>query len=83
MRLAKLDVSYARPPRIRPVRGSGEWQDVKPGKLGEMQYVIAVDEFAEADVPGLQPLTRKEFRQVCDARKTKPEIVKALDRWSP
>jgi hypothetical protein len=83
VRLARLDVSYARPPKIKPAQGTDEWQAVEPSQLEGVQYVIAVDEFAEAEVPGLQPLTRKEFREVCDACKTKTEIVRALRRRSP
>jgi hypothetical protein len=83
VRLAKLDVSYARPPKIKPAEGSGEWQDVEPDQLEAAQYVIAVDEFAEVEVPGLQPLTRQEFRDVCNARKTKSEILEALSRRAP
>ena len=83
VRLAKLDVSYARPPKIKPAEGPGEWQDVEPDQLESVQYVIAVDEFAEVEIPGLQPLTRQEFRDVCFARKTKPEILEALSRRVP
>jgi hypothetical protein len=82
VRLARLDVSYVRPPKIKPAQGTDEWQEVKPSQLEGIQYVIAVDEFAEAEVPGLQPLTRKEFRDVCNAYETKPEIVRALSRRS-
>jgi hypothetical protein len=80
VRLAKLDVSYARPPRVRPAEGTPEWEELKPHQLESVQYVIAVDEFAEVEIPGLQPLTRQEFRDVCNAQKTKPEIVRALSR---
>jgi hypothetical protein len=80
VRLAKLDVSYARHPKIKPAEGSGEWQDAEPDQLESALYVIAVDEFAEVEIPGLQPLTRQEFRDVCNARKTKPEILEALSR---
>jgi hypothetical protein len=83
VRLAKLDVSYARPPKIKPAEGPSEWQDVAPDQLETVEYVIAVDEVAEIDVPGLQPLTRQEFRDVCNARKTKPEILEALSGQSP
>src|SRR5262249_40379462 len=83
VRLAKLDVSYARPPKIKPARVSDEWQEVEPHQLEGIQHVIAVDEFAQAEFRGLQPLTRKEFRVICDAYKTKPEIVQALSRRSP
>jgi hypothetical protein len=80
VRLAKLDVSYARPPKMKPAEGPGEWQDVDPDQLEPVDYVIAVDEFAEVEIPGLQPLTRQEFRDVCNAKKTKPEIREALGR---
>ncbi len=78
MRLAKLDVSYARPPKIKPAENAGEWSEVERHQLEDALYLIAVDEFAEVEVPGLQPLTRKEFRDVCNAHQTKGEIVKAL-----
>jgi hypothetical protein len=83
VRLAKLDVSYARPPKIKPTEGAGGWAEVNPDQLEAVQYVIAVDEFAEVDIPGLQPLTRQELRQVCNAHKTKPEILQALSGPSP
>jgi hypothetical protein len=78
VRLAKLDVSYAKPPKIKPTEGAGEWEEVSWDLLETGQYVIAVDEFAEVEMPGLQPLTREELRKICNARRTKPEIIKAL-----
>ncbi len=83
VRLAKLNVSYARPPKIRPDGETTIWQDAERSQLEDADYVIAVDEFAEADMPGLQPLTRKEFRDVCDTHKTRPEILDALSRRAP
>jgi hypothetical protein len=80
VRLAKLEASYARPPKIKPVAGAGDWQEVQPYQLEAAQYLIAVDEFAEVEIPGLGPLTRQEFRDVCNAHKTRSEIVQALDR---
>jgi hypothetical protein len=80
VRLSKLDASYARAPKIKPAQGSDDWREVDPHQLEGSQNVIAVDEFAEAEIRGLQPLTRTEFRQVCDAYKTKAEIVQALGR---
>jgi hypothetical protein len=79
----KLDVSYARPPKIKPAEGPGEWQDVDPDQLEAVDYVIVVDEFAEFEIPGLQPLTRQEFRDVCNTKKNKPEIREALSRRAP
>jgi hypothetical protein len=78
VRLAKLDVSYARPPKIKPAETAGEWAEVERHQLENALYLIAVDEFAEVEVPGLQPLTRKEFRDACNAHKTKGEILEAL-----
>lgn len=49
-----------------------------PDQLEAVQYVIAVVEFAEVEIAGLQPLTREEFRKICNARKTRPEIIRAL-----
>jgi len=80
VRLAKLDVSYAKPPKIKPSAGAGEWEEAKPDQLEAAGFVIAVDEFAEVEIPGLGPLTREEFRAVCNACKTKPEILQALSR---
>ena len=56
---------------------------VEPRQLQGSEYVVAVDEFAEAEIAGIGPLTGKEFREVCDAYKTKPGIVQALGRQSP
>ncbi len=83
VRLAKLDVSFARPPKIKPSSGSGDWKDVTRDQLEAVEYVMAVDEFAEAEIPGTQPLNRKEFRDVCDRCRTNAEIVDALFRRSP
>jgi len=83
VRLAKLNVSYVRPPKIKPAQGSNEWQEVELQQLEGIQYVIAVDEFAQAEIRGLQPLTRQEFREVCEAYKTKAEILRALSQRSP
>ena len=42
--------------------------------------MITVDEFAEVDIPGLQPLSREEFRDVCNAGKTRPAILQRLSQ---
>lgn len=83
VRLAKLKVSYARPPKIKPAVGTGDWKEVTRHQLESAEYVIAVDEFAEVEIPGLQPLTGKELREMCNAYKSKAEIVEALSRRSP
>jgi hypothetical protein len=78
VRLAKLDVTYAKPPRIKPLNDASEWHEVNAHQLESVEYIIAVEEFAEVEIPGLQPLTRGEFRKVCNTRNTRPEIVRAL-----
>jgi hypothetical protein len=83
VRLAKLDVSYAKPPKVKPTEGTGEWEEAKPDQLEAVEYVIAVDEFAEVEIPGLAPLTRKELRDVCNTHNTKSEILQALSRRQP
>jgi hypothetical protein len=80
VRLTKLEASFARPPRARPVEGPGDWQVVEPSKLATAFYLIPVDEFAEVELRGVRSLTRPELRAVCDARKTKEAIVEALQK---
>ena len=83
VRLAKLHVSYAKPPRIRLLNSKDDWQDIESGQLESVEYAIAVDEFAEVEIPGLQPLSRQEFRDACNAGKTRPEILQRLSQRSP
>ena len=79
VRLAHLEASYARPPKVRPARAlRGEWTDVAPYQLGTSKYVIPVDEFAEITLAGSNALTREELRAVCDRCKTKEDILAAL-----
>jgi hypothetical protein len=78
VRLARLEASYARPPKVRPGKAGGPWKDVDSYQLGNSQYVIAVDEFAEIELDGYRAMTRAEFRAACDRHKTKDAIVSAL-----
>ncbi len=78
VRLARLRAKYARPPKIRPLQDGGPWEDVKPHQLGVSDYVIAVDEFAEFELPLGTVLNRDDFRAMCDQHKTKAEIVRNL-----
>jgi hypothetical protein len=83
VRLAILNVAYARPPKVKPLEGSGNWEDVKPHQLDAAEYLIAVDEFAELDIPGTAPMTREEFRTACDSHKVKADLLKALSKRAP
>jgi hypothetical protein len=78
VRLAKLDVRYARPPHLKPANGSLDWQPAEEHKLKPAEYLIPVDEFAEIELHGLRTLTREELRAVCDREKTKEAILAAL-----
>ena len=78
VRLAHLEATYARAPKVRPKQEGGAWQEVERWKLGDSHYVIPVDEFAEFEIDGLDAPTREEFREVCDRHKTKENIVDAL-----
>jgi hypothetical protein len=80
VRLAKLDVRYVRPPHVKPAKGEGEWKEVEGYRLGGVEYVIPVDEFAEVELKGLRVLSREEFRTICDREKTKEAILKALSQ---
>jgi hypothetical protein len=77
VRLARLDASYARAPKVRP-KGDGDWEEVSSYKLADSQYVIPVDEFGEFEVDGSNALTRAELRAICDEHKTREEILEAL-----
>jgi hypothetical protein len=79
VRLAKLDVYYMRPPKIRE-NATSQWQEVESFRLGKVQFVIAVDEFAEFSLSGRQVMTRQELRALCDQHSTKAAIVKALSK---
>jgi hypothetical protein len=80
VRLVKLEAAYARPPSLKPAEGEGEWKAVEEFRLGKSDYLIAVDEFAEVELPGLKVLSREELRSVCDREKTKEAILQALRR---
>lgn len=79
VRRTKLEVSYARPPRIKSPEAA-EWTTVEKHLLKPTTYLISVDEFAEVEVPHLRPPNREEFRALCDRYRTKAEIVQALAR---
>ena len=80
VRLAPLDASYARPPRVRPKDKKGEWKEVERYQAGSSDYVLPVVEFAEFEMTGSNALSREEFRAVCDRCATKEEIVQALQK---
>jgi hypothetical protein len=77
VRLAKLDADYARAPHLKPSNGSN-WELVSKDRLEQSHYLIAVDEFAEVELPGYRGLTREEYRKLCDRGKTRESILHLL-----
>jgi hypothetical protein len=79
VRLVKLKTEYDPrfPPSVRPADG-GEWKPVEQEKLKPTHNLIAVDEFISCQIPSLKPLSREEFRKLCDEHKTKEKIIAAL-----
>ena len=80
VRLTKLDVDYMIAPRIRPQSGEGEWAEVEAHLLRTASSLIAVDEFAEVEIPRGQVYNRVELRAICDAHKTRAAILGALKK---
>jgi hypothetical protein len=78
VRMTKLSAHFVRAPRLKPAEGEGEWKQVEDWKLQPVDYLIAVDEFAEVEVPTLSPPNREELRKLCDQHQTKEKIVEAL-----
>jgi hypothetical protein len=77
VRMAALDAEYARPPHLKS-KQDRDWRQLKDDEVEPAHYLIAVDEFAEVEVPGRHVPTREELRKVCDEKRTKEEIVAAL-----
>jgi hypothetical protein len=77
VRLVHLDARYEAPPSIQ-ARPGDEWQRVRGSQLEDAQYLIAVDEFVEAELHGLRVPSREEFRALCERSKTKDAILAAL-----
>lgn len=91
VQLLKIKVYYARPPTIASCRASGEqngddaaapeYTAIIPSwlrvKWEPRDYVIPIQVFAEVTM-GPEPMTREEFRSLCDHHKTKQAILEAL-----
>jgi hypothetical protein len=78
VRLAILDASFETLPSIRQDPDS-DWEEIERYQLKNKRYLIAVDEFANFVLPGLQSFNRQQFRTLCDQQETKKEILEAID----
>ncbi|MDD5090927.1 MAG: hypothetical protein PHQ23_08425 [Candidatus Wallbacteria bacterium] len=90
-RLLKIKAYYARPPRVNHKIGHENGNEALEKDFNESRgryalgisewqpkdYVIPVEVFAEVTM-GPEPLTREQFRTICDRYRTKDEIVAAL-----
>jgi hypothetical protein len=91
IKLTKIKAWYEITPRVSPPLTLGENQPGPPEvmerqsnpyiKFVPREYFIPVLVFAEVTM-GPKPLTRDEFRSICDKYKTKKDIVKALELGS-
>jgi hypothetical protein len=79
VRLTKLDTRYATPPRIRPAGSSEDWQVVESKQLKNSLYLVAVDEFAQIEVPGIRTISREELREALPSGKTREEVISILE----
>ena len=79
VRLTPLECEFAYPPSARPISGDGAWQVLKPHQLHSAWHLIAVDEFAEVEVPGVHVVDREEWRALCDQYETKADIIAAAN----
>lgn len=78
VRLAKLDVEFARPPHVGSRKMPGDWKLLNASRIAPAHFLIPVEEFAEVELPGWKTLTREELRTICDHEKTKDAIITAL-----
>lgn len=69
-----IEVRYGKKPTVNILR-----KNVKAKiEYGTNHYTILVPVFAEVVIPGSAPMTREEFRKICDKYKTKEAILAAL-----
>lgn len=79
VRLARLDVHFARPPSVRKPGADEPWAEVPAEALRSRQYLIPTDEFAEVVLKGRRVLDRDELRAACDKLGTREAIVAGLE----
>ncbi|MBN2083213.1 hypothetical protein JW859_13525 [bacterium] len=91
VKLVKLEASYARPPRLvqvntwgsNPITLEQARQQLAAGggasiTWDPLEKLMPVYVFAEVEI-GPDPLTRAEFRAICDTGSTREEIITALN----
>lgn len=81
IRLVKLEATYASVPRFRlngEILDENEPLEFQGITLDPATYYLPVEEFAEATGPNV-PLTRAEFRALCDRAGRREAIVRAVE----
>ncbi|MBN2081271.1 hypothetical protein JW859_03590 [bacterium] len=91
VKLVKLEATYEREPRTLPVNRVDEELSLAEARQqladgdnrgmwwGPLEKLMPVYVFAEVEI-GPEPLTREEFRAICDKGDTREEIVKLLEK---
>ena len=83
VRLLRVTVKYREKPKVTLVVGGEEKEPEDVGfevVFSESTYWIPVEVFTEVIVNG-DPLTREEFREICDHHSSKQAIMKELRTW--
>lgn len=78
VRLAKLNARYATSPKIRAAGSSDAWQEPEGIRLGNVVYLIPVDEFVELEISGMRSLSREELRAALPTGETREEVLQSL-----
>jgi len=85
-RMYNLKYKYEEGPKCRIVEGDVN-EGYGPGEIvfspSRSNYVILTPSVIEVTVPGSTPLTRDEFRKLCDRCDTTAEIIETLENREP
>lgn len=79
VRLARLTARYEVTPRIRQPAETN-WTEMENGSAKSVNYLIAVDQFAEVTRTGSSTLTRDELRTICDQHSKLSDVIDALNQ---
>jgi hypothetical protein len=77
VRMVDVEIKYDRKPSVS-LRGTGGTVNLR---FQPVTYTVAVPVVVEVTIPGDKPLTRAQFRKICDKHKTEGAIVAALKEF--